>query len=232
MRFTLLFPIFISFVVIVFIGVWVLEALFIYSVKNENTATWPAAFFSTNPFYSDSAEYFALEFDSKMQDSMYWHFIMLFYISQVIIYYGYMVLSGTFADWYFSLWSDKNNKIKRRGNATAELSKSPICESLWRVTRYHLGSLAFGAMIITIVRIIRGIVTYIQGKVLAGSGGNPLVKCVFCCVQCCLKCCQCIFDKINKEGFIFTTIYGTSYCYSSFTAVKILVHNIGRAVMV
>ena len=157
---------------------------------------------------------------------------MLFYLSQVIIYFGYMVLSGTFADWYFSLWSDKNNKIKRRGYETAELSKAPIMESLWRVTRYHLGSLAFGAMIITIIRIIRAIITYIQKKVLAANNQNPVLKCLFCCIQCCLKCCQSIFDKINKEGFIFTTIYGTAYCYSSFTALKILVHNVGRTVMV
>ena len=168
----------------------------------------------------------------KFNEYIVWHFIMLFYISQVIIYFGYMVLSGTFADWYFSLWSDKNNKIKRRGNGSAELSRSPITESLWRVTRYHLGSLAFGAMIITIIRIIRAIVTYIQKKVLASNNGNPCVKCLFCCIQCCLKCCQAIFDKINKEGFIFTTIYGTAFCYSSFTALKILVHNIGRTVMV
>ena len=63
-------------------------------------------------------------------------------------------------------------------------------------------------------------------------GSNPLFKCLFCCIQCCLKCCQCIFDKINKEGFIFTTIYGTAYCYSSFTALKLLIHNVGRTVMI
>ena len=64
------------------------------------------------------------------------------------------------------------------------------------------------------------------------GGSNPLFKCIFCCIQCCLKCCQCIFDKINKEGFIFTTIYGTPFCYSSFTALKLLVHNVGRSVMI
>ena len=160
-----------------------------------------------------------------------WHFVMLFYLSQIIIYYGYMVLAGTFADWYFSLWSDKNRKTKRRGNGSAELSRSPITESLWRVSRYHLGSLAFGAMIITLIRMVRAVVTYIQKKTMQ-SETNPVVKCMFCCVQCCLKCCQCIFDRINKEGFIITTIYGTSFCYSSFTALKILMSNLGRTAMV
>ena len=117
-----------------------------------------------------------------------------------------MVLAGVFSDWYFSVWDDKHNKIKKRGYDVAELSHSPICESFWRVIRFHLGSLAFGALIITIIRVIRAVVTYIQEKVEKSSGNNALIKCIFCCVQCCLKCCQSIFNRINKEGFIFTTI--------------------------
>ena len=76
-----------------------------------------------------------------------------------------MVLAGVFSDWYFSVWEDKGAKVKKRGDGVAELSHWPICESFWRVLRYHLGSLAFGALIITIIRIIRAIVTYIQKKV-------------------------------------------------------------------
>mmetsp|Transcript_6580 Transcript_6580/g.10782 ORF Transcript_6580/g.10782 Transcript_6580/m.10782 type:complete len:657 (+) Transcript_6580:98-2068(+) len=233
MKWTIVFPVWISLVVMAFVCVWIVEALYIYSVKTQTRVPWPdIAFFTSNSFYDADSQYFKLEFDDQMQDSLIWHFVMLFYISQVIIYFGYMVLSGVFADWYFSLWSDKNNKIKRRGNGPAELSRAPITESLWRVARYHLGSLAFGAMIVTIIRVIRAVVTYIQKKVLAKEGNNPLLKCLFCCIQCCLKCCQSIFDKINKEGFVVTTIYGTPYCYSSFTALKILVHNVGRTVMV
>ena len=39
-------------------------------------------------------------------------------------------------------------------------------------------------------------------------------------------------DKISKEGFIFTTIYGTGFCYSSLQALKLLWNNIGRAFIV
>eukprot|EP01083_Nonionella_stella_P009003 26098_1 len=229
MKWTLSFPIFISFVVICFIAVWIIEALYIYSVKTVVQRDWPSDFFIENPYYSEST-YYSMQFNSEMQDSMIWHWIMLFYFSQIIIYFGYMVLSGTFADWYFSLWSDKEAKTKQRGDGPAELSNSPICESFWRVLRFHLGSLAFGAMIIAIIRIIRAIVTYIQSKVVAST--NPLLKCIFCCVQCCLWCCQCIFDKINKEGFIFTTVYGTAYCYSSFTALSVLSKNLARFAMI
>merc|ERR1712154_190139 len=123
---------------------------------------------------------------------------------------------------------EKNAKV--RGYNVAELSYSPILESFFRVLRFHMGSLALGALIITIIRIIRTIVTYIEAKTKGTQ--NPVTKCLFCCIQCCLKCCQCIFDRISKEGFIFTTVYGTAYCYSSFQALKLLTHNIGRAMLV
>eukprot|EP01083_Nonionella_stella_P305594 1066605_1 len=72
-----------------------------------------------------------------------------------------MVLSGAIADWYFSDWNmEKNSKV--RGYNTAELSYSPILESFFRVLRFHLGSLALGALIITIIRIIRACVTFID----------------------------------------------------------------------
>ena len=141
-----------------------------------------------------------------------------------------MVLAGAFSDWYFSNWND-DGQTKRRGAAAAELSSWPILESFWRVLRYHLGSLAFGAMILTIIRVIRAIVTYIQKKVEDKPGGkNPLIRCLFCCVQCCLKCCECIFNEINQIAFVFTTIYGTPFCYSGWTAFKLVTAKLGRSV--
>ena len=94
-----------------------------------------------------------------------------------------MVLSGTIADWYFSEW-DNTKKNKKRGERTAELSQQPIMESIWRVFRFHLGSLAFGALIITFVRILRATLKYIEKRTEAAE--NPLLKCLFCCAQCCL----------------------------------------------
>ena len=68
-KWTLMFPIAVSFIAIGFMAIWILEALFIYSVKQQATYDWPTGFFETNPFYSGT-QYFELEFDSAMQDSL------------------------------------------------------------------------------------------------------------------------------------------------------------------
>lgn len=117
-----------------------------------------------------------------------------------------------------------------RGTGKAELSNQPICESFFRVLRFHLGTLAFGALLITIVRVIRGTLKYLEKKTKAKA--NPVLKCIFNCVGCCLKCCECILNRISKEGFIFCSIYGTAFCYSSFHAITLLLKNAIKSVMV
>ena len=69
MKWTRIFPIAVSFVAIAFMAIWVLEALYIYSVKQQATYDWPSGFFTENAFYSGT-QYFELEFDSAMQDSL------------------------------------------------------------------------------------------------------------------------------------------------------------------
>lgn len=181
MKFTVFFPPIYSIVAMLYMAFWVAVALYIYSVKIKKTGTTPDSLKSAL-----GDEYIYYDFDESMKDALGWHFVCLLYIMQVIIYFGFMVLAGVIADWYFSDWQhDLHLHRKIRGNGPAELSHAPICESLWRVLRYHIGSLAFGSAVITIIRLIRAAVTYMEKKTKAVE--NPLAKCIFCCAQCCLK---------------------------------------------
>ena len=199
---TLIFPCLYSFVGVGYVAFWVVVALYIYSVKTKEYKDMPSQFINTNYGYPSQYVYYA--FDESMKNALVWHFICLYFLVHVIIYFGFMVLAGTIADWYFSEW-DTNTGKKKRGYDTAELSRTPVLESFWRVLRFHVGSLAFGALLITLIRILRAIIKYIEKKTMAKSNG--LLRCIFGCVECCLKCCECVFNRINKEGFIFTTMY-------------------------
>jgi hypothetical protein len=54
------------------------------------------------------------------------------------------------ASWYFT-----------RDKTTLHLT---VFESIWRVIRYHLGTVAFGSFIIALVQMIRLIMKYIEKK--------------------------------------------------------------------
>ncbi|ETO26144.1 hypothetical protein RFI_10989 [Reticulomyxa filosa] len=229
---TVLFPVLYSFVGIAYMAFWLSVALYIYSSKQRDTYNTPEDLVK---YFGDT--YIHVNFNKELKvtiscgvfDALVYHFICLVYMIQVIVYFGFMVLAGTFADWYFSIW-DSTHTRKIRGHSTAELSHAPIIESLFRVIRFHIGSLAFGALLITPVRVVRWTLLYIQKK--TQNAQNPLTKCLLGCADCFLKCFECIIDKINKEGFIFTTIYGTNFCYSSIIAIKLIWNNAMRAALV
>ena len=181
MKTTILFPVFYSFVGVAYMTFWIAVALYIYSVKIKKEDEMPT---SELALVLGSENYYYFKFDTGLQEALICHIICLWYIMQVILYFGFMVLAGVIADWYFSDW-DMSRECKIRGDGPAQLSDSPLCETSWRIIRFHLGSLAFGSAVITIVRIIRAIVTYIEKKTKGAE--NSVAKCIFACVTCCLK---------------------------------------------
>ena len=74
-----------------------------------------------------------------------------------------MVLAGAFASWYWVL--DKR-----------DVPSTPLLASFYRVFRYHLGTLAFGSLIIAIIRMIRVMIEYIEEKLKEYHQDNPVVK--------------------------------------------------------
>jgi hypothetical protein len=71
-----------------------------------------------------------------------------------------MVMAGAVANWYFTPSDALGNKP--RGELRGTLPHSPICASIRRVLRYHIGTLAFGSLIIATIQFLRTILLYIQ----------------------------------------------------------------------
>ena len=66
--------------------------------------------------------------------------------------------------------------------------------------RFHSGSLAFGALIIAILQLIRAIFAYIKRK-LKGREGS-IGKALLCIFQCCLWCLEKFLKYINRQAYI------------------------------
>ena len=66
--------------------------------------------------------------------------------------FGEMVLAGVFSQYYWTL-----NKKK-------DLPRCAIGTSLWNATVFHLGTVAFGSLVIAIIRMIRTILEYVEKK--------------------------------------------------------------------
>lgn len=126
-----------------------------------------------------------------------------------------MVLAGAFASWYWVL--DKKN-----------VPKTPLLSSFYRVFRFHLGTLAFGSLIIAIIRMIRVMIEYIEEKLKEYHQDNPLVKCCLCFCKCCFYCLEKFMKFLNRNAYIMTAVYGKNFCWSAKEAFMLLFRNIAR----
>ena len=72
--------------------------------------------------------------------------------------------------------------------------------------RFHSGSLAFGALIIAIIQLIRIILAYIQKKLKKSE--SKIVKGILVCMQCCFYLLEKVFRYINRQAYIEVSVAG------------------------
>lgn len=94
---------------------------------------------------------------------------------------------------------------------------------------YHLGTVAFGALIIAIVRIIRVMLEYIDHKLKKFD--NPFTRCILCCCKCFFWCLENFLKFINKNAYIMCAVHGKNFCKSARDAFSLLMRNIIRVVV-
>ncbi|OQR71136.1 choline transporter protein 2-like [Tropilaelaps mercedesae] len=97
-------------------------------------------------------------------------------------------------------------------------------------TLYHLGTLAFGSLILTICGLIKKSIKYVQRKPNSTTSNS--------CMQGILKSCACCFwllekllKYVNKNAYIMVAMYGKNFCRSAGKAFKLIVNNAFRALV-
>ncbi|XP_053558594.1 choline transporter-like protein 1 isoform X2 [Bombina bombina] len=145
---------------------------------------------------------------------MWWyHVVGLIWISEFILACQQMTIAGAVVTYYFT-------RNKR------DLPFTPILASVNRLIRYHLGTVAKGAFIITLVKIPRMILMYIQSQ-LKGKE-NACARCMLKSCICCLWCLEKCLTYINQNAYTATAINSTNFCTSAKDALVILVENVLR----
>ena len=104
------------------------------------------------------------------------------------------------------------------------LTKSPVLRAFGRTLRYHLGSLALGALILAVVQTIRAIITYIQ-VTMKRHKDNRLARALLGCLNCCCACLESVIKLIDKNAYIEIAVYGYSFCEGARIAVQLLTRN-------
>ncbi|CAG9856183.1 unnamed protein product [Phyllotreta striolata] len=127
--------------------------------------------------------------------------IVAFWSTQFIIGIQYMVIAGAVAKWY---WSKNKENLG-----------SPIADSASIVFKFHLGSIAFGSLVITIIAIIRAVLTSLTK--------NKNLKAV---VDFCIGTLESFLKFLTKNSYILTAMHGKPFYKSGKRAAKIIFQNV------
>ncbi|CAI5768123.1 Choline transporter-like protein [Podarcis lilfordi] len=156
-------------------------------------------------------------FQRNLFNLQIYNFVGLLWCINFVIALGQCVLAGAFASYY---WAFKKPQ---------DIPACAVCNAFVRTLRYHIGSLAFGSLILTIVQLIRIVLEYMDHK-LKGSG-NKLAKCLLCCMKCCFWCLEKFIKFLNRNAYIMIAIYGKNFCVSAKNAFMLLMRNAARVVV-
>lgn len=133
--------------------------------------------------------------------------------NEFILALGQMILAGAVGVWFFTPNREKGRTFVIR-------------DSLKHAFRYHLGTLAFGALIIATVKLIRYICFYFEQQAKAQK--NRVMVLVLRVLQCCLWCFEKCLKFLNKNAYIQTALLGTPFCTSAKNAFYLIARNIVR----
>ncbi|XP_078038767.1 choline transporter-like protein 1 [Augochlora pura] len=167
---------------------------------------------SAGNIYKNRKDHFHYRKDGLLIAARWYNLFFFFVTCEFLLGCQHVVVACAVARWFFT-------RDKRR------LSFA-VTRGFGYLVRYHLGTVAFGALVIGIVRFIRAIISFVQNRLKQYD--NDLVRGILCCCQCCLWCFECALKFLTRNAYIETAIYGCNFCTGGRKAFTALSSNILR----
>ena len=170
----------------------------------------------------------AIEFINKYQwIPQVFVLFMLFWLTAFNVGLNEMTIAGSFGAYYWTRYSHIDKHYKNK------LPTFTVLGSFFRAIFYHFGTLAFGSLLIAIVKLIRVILEFIDKKLKAQTGGeNKLVKYLMCCCKCCFWCLERFLKFMNRYAFVITAVYSLNFCRAASKAFQLIGANVLRVAVV
>lgn len=127
---------------------------------------------------------------------------------------GQFVLTGVACIWYFAPNRSKLN--------------SPICRAFSWALWLHVGTVAFGALLLAIIWAVQIILAYIHKKVKENQGKDSWLRWLVGCLQCCAACFERLIKYISRHAYVETVLRSIGFCPGAMKAFGVITSNILR----
>ena len=125
------------------------------------------------------------------------------------------------------MWAKSRDKL----GAVSCCANRVAWRGVYYAFRYHVGTAAFGGLLIAIIQCFRLAFEWFhrQFKATKAEGTAGRIKeCFFCIVRCILACLEKCVEFISHNAYALTAIQGRSFCSASKKAVSLMIRNAAR----
>lgn len=137
------------------------------------------------------------------------NFIGFIWFTQFVFGCQHFVIASTVVQWFFTRTKDKLD--------------SPLFRSFGYLM-VHIGSVCFGSIVITIVKILKMIVENAESQ--SRDGGNAFVKFIACCCSYIMELLEEILKYLVRNAYIIVAMDGTALIPSGRKAFNLLAKNL------
>lgn len=187
---------------VIWVAAWLVAVMWVFSVgKPESREDYPMV---TEIKWSKETRYV-----------FFYQVFGLFWMNAFIVGCCQFVIACAACIWFFQAKSDA-------------LIKTPVLSSIkWLLTK-HLGSIAFGALLIAICQMIRFLFEYYRKNIERWAGGNKVAKAILCMTRYCLWCLENCVKFLTKNAYIQVALSNSNFCSSAFKAFSLILMNARR----
>eukprot|EP00669_Euglena_mutabilis_P003477 TRINITY_DN14441_c0_g1_i1.p1 TRINITY_DN14441_c0_g1~~TRINITY_DN14441_c0_g1_i1.p1 ORF type:complete len:437 (+),score=34.44 TRINITY_DN14441_c0_g1_i1:548-1858(+) len=137
--------------------------------------------------------------------------------SSFLAAFAYMSIAFVSVAWYFSA-----------PGAAKSVPEGAVGRSIEITWRYHLGTLAIGSLLLSMVQALRLFFRVVEQQCRKLRDSNRLWQSVVNCIHCCLGCMERGVQLVDQTAYVVTCIEGTGFCASAGTGVQLVYHNVAR----
>lgn len=221
-RALMVFPIFPFIILAVFYIYWVAAALYLFSAgeirQNGCDGNCCAYDLVSSKVQCEGCCGYSIHYSRHIALAILYHIFGCFWTTQFIIACSLTVIAGAVASYYWS-----------RGE-TSEMPFMPVVSSVKRLTRFSLGSMALGSLVVAIIESVRFLLEALrrQLKVVEATPAACCIRMIWCCTQCCLGCVEWTIKFINRNAYIMIAVTGRGFCKAAAMATGLIINNILR----
>lgn len=147
---------------------------------------------------------------------LYFIFISFWIMEFLSALYQFIVAYAV-CDWYLQPF------IGNPEDNEKDVQCCDVCQGIEVGLFMHAGSIAFGALIIALLRTIQAVLAYAEKKNKEGPD-NACVGCLLRIALCCVGCCKEIMEHINRNAYVDIALTSHTFCEAAHNALAMVAH--------